>query len=474
MMKRLKPTHWPLALQLAIALGLVTALALGGSGLLLLQRSTASMLAERSATLLAWSKAAADLSAEYWGEPNQLTLSFYRFYQQSGIRPVLVDRQGIVIAETTFPSPLIGSTLTHPEVRSALGGHPLTGTRQLDGGDWVLYAALPVVKQEEQVGAVLLSADITAVRRSQRDLLQQLLVVAGLMELLAVGAGILIARQLTRPLVRISGAVSRLSRGELEARVEPGGSRELLNLGHGFNQMATELGRLDQQRRAFVADASHELRTPVTAIRALAEPLLVDRTGDLALYKEHLTDIVQECDRAGRLVTRLLELARLDRRSEAKRQAPPIPEPIDLRQVTEEVVGALEPLAQHRGVGLDLAPGAPLIVRADPYLIETILGNLVENGLKYTPAGGSVRVALAQEGETASLTVTDTGIGIPPDEQAQIFERFYRVDKARARATGGAGLGLAIAAEAAALLGGQISLTSELGKGSQFRFTLPV
>lgn len=467
-------THWPLALQLAIALGLVTALALGGSGLLLLARSTASMLAERSATLLTWGKAAADLAAEYWGEPNQLTLSFYRFHQQSGIRPVLVDGAGVVIAEVTTASPLVGSTLTHPEVRSALSGQALTGTRQLEGGEWVLYGALPVTKQGEQVGAVLVSADITAVRGAQGALLRQLLLVAGLMELLAIGVGILIARQLTRPLVRISRAASQLARGELETRVEPGGSLELLKLGHGFNQMATELGRLDQQRRAFVADASHELRTPVTAIRALAEPLLADRTGDLALYKEHLADIVQESDRAGRLINRLLELARLDRRSEARRASSPPAEPIDLREVAAEVVGALEPLAQSRGVGLVLTPGAPLIARTDPYLIETILGNLVENGLKYTPAGGSVRVDLAREGETAILTVTDTGIGIPPAEQSQIFERFYRVDKARARSTGGAGLGLAIAAEAAALLGGQISLTSEPGKGSQFRLTLPV
>lgn len=474
MRKRQSPTHWPLALQLAIAFGLVTALALGGSGLLLLQRSTASMLAERSATLLTWGRAAADLSVEYWAEPNQLTLSFYRFHQQSGIRPVLVDRSGRVIAEITHPSALVGTTLTHPEVLSALSGQPLTGTRQLDGGEWVLYAALPVIKQEQAVGAVLVAADITAVRRSQQEQLQQLLVVAGLMELLAVSIGILIARQLTRPLVRFSRGVSRIAHGELEARVEPEGSRELLNLGYSFNQMATELGRLDQQRRAFVADASHELRTPVTAIRALAEPLIADRTGEIALYKEHLTDIVQECDRAGRLVERLLELARMDRRSEARRQTAPVAEPVDLRQVAEEVVGALEPLAQSRGVRLVLAQGGALIAPADPYLIETILGNLVENGLKYTPAGGSVRVDLAQAGESAILTVTDTGIGIPPEEQSQIFERFYRVDKARSRQTGGAGLGLAIAAEAAALLGGQISLTSEPGRGSQFRFTLPV
>lgn len=477
-MRRWQPSHWPLALQLAVAFAVVTALALGGSGVLLLGQSTARMLEERAATLLAWGQAAAGLAAENLPAETPagaLTLALYRFHQQSGIRPVVVDRGGQVVADISDQSPLLGTKLTHPEVASALGGQPQTGTRRLAGGEWVMYGGVPVVRGGEQVGAVLVSADMAAVREAQRALLRQLLLVAGVMEVLAVLLGVLLARQLSRPLVRLRAAVLRLAGGRLDTRVEPAGSRELLDLGEGFNRMSAELGRLDQQRRAFVADASHELRTPVASIRALADALLTDRRGDIAVYKEHLADIVQECDRAGRLVSRLLELARLDMRSDARGQAAPAAtaEPLDLRQVAEEVVHALEPLSAERGVHLELAPGGPVIARADPHLVETVLGNLVENGLKYTPRGGMVRVEVSAAAGAASLTVTDTGIGIAEADQALIFERFYRVDKARARATGGAGLGLAIAAEAAALLGGRISVTSEVGKGSQFRLTLP-
>lgn len=475
MIWRRLPTHWPLALQLALTFALVTALALGGSGLLLLGQSTARMLEERAASLLTWGQTAAGLASEQWENPKAaLALSLYRFHQQSGIRPVVVDPSGVVVADITSPSPLVGTVLTHPEVAAALGGEPLTGTRRLPGGEWLMYGGLPVLRGGEQVGAVLVSADITAVRNAQLQLRRQLLLVAGGMEVLAVLLGMLLARHLSRPLVRISRAVSRLSQGHLDTRVEPDGSRELLELGDGFNRMSAELGRLDRQRRAFVADASHELRTPVASIRVLAEALLTDRRGDIALYKEHLADIVQECDRAGRLVNRLLELARLDMRREARSQAPAAANPVDLRQVAEEVVHALEPLSLERGVRLELLPGDPVMARADPHLIETVLGNLVENGLKYTPRGGQVSVALTSKAARAILTVTDTGIGIAEEDQEQIFERFYRVDKARARATGGAGLGLAIASEAAALMGGQITVSSEPGKGSQFRFALPL
>ncbi|MBP2020017.1 signal transduction histidine kinase [Symbiobacterium terraclitae] len=508
-----RPGQWPLAAQLALAFALVTVLALGGSGALLLYQSSARLLAGRAESTLAWGQAAAGLAAEYWSDPREgMTLALYRFHQQSGIRPVVVDTDGRVVADVSSETPLLGERLTHPELQAALAGRTATGTRRLSTGEWVMYGGVPVVVSGEQVGAVLVAAGIGAVRDAQRDLLRQLALVAGAMAALAVLLGVLLARYLTRPLVRLRAAVARLARGQLDARVEPGGSSELRDLGHGFNRMAEELGRLDQQRRAFVADASHELRTPIAAIRALAEPLLSDRPIDVAVYKEHLHDIVHECERAGRLVNSLLELARLDMRAESRSQVSQAAEPIDLRRVAVEVVHALEPLAAERGVRLAILPGEPVMARADAHLVEAVLGNLVENGIKYTPRGGAVQVSVgvnvdgdrteggaslsagseragaaerrrraggerdgaASQRPVAWIKVADTGIGIPKEHQARIFERFYRVDKARSRATGGAGLGLAIAAEAAARLGGRIHVASESGRGSEFTFTLPL
>lgn len=500
-----RPGHWPLAVQLSLAFALVTVLALGGSGALLLYQTGNRMMQERRESVLAWGQAAAGLAAEYWADPQEgLTLAFYRFHQQSGMRPVAVDRAGVVVADVTTGSPLVGQRLTHPEVQGALAGQVTTGTRRLPGGEWVLYAGIPVFAGDQQIGAVLVAADVGAVRDAQRDLLRQLAWIAGAMAFGAVLVGVMLARYLTRPLVRLQEAVARLARGRLDARVVPAGSSELLDLGRGFNRMAEELGRLDRQRREFVANASHELRTPIAAIRALAEPLLTNRSLDPAVYREHLADIVHECDRASRLVDSLLELARLDMRAEARSQADMAVEPIDLCAAVAEVVHALEPVAAERGVRLELRPGPPVTVRAEVHLVQAVVGNLVENGIKYTPRGGSVVVLVgagpepadlaspgqdgwhtaasggesagrpAGSGRTAWVTVTDTGIGIPPEHLGRIFDRFYRVDKARSRATGGAGLGLAIAAEAAARLGGRICVASKVGEGSRFTLTLPV
>lgn len=475
MTSRYSPLRWPLALQLAVAFALLTALALGGGGVLMLRQASQRMLADRSRSLLAQANAAANLASELEGRDSEaLALALFRFHQQTAVRPVVLDEDGVVIGDGYQPSPLAGQRLTHPEVLAALAGEQMTGTRWLQTGGWVMYGAVPIWIAHEQVGAVLVSIDINAIDLALRDLQRQLLLVSLVAGTVAVALGVQVARVLTRPLVRLTGAVRLLARGRLETRVEPAGNRELIELGQHLNQMALELGRLDQQRRAFVSDASHELRTPVASIRALADGLLADRSGDVARYKEYLGDIARECDRAARLVERLLELARLDRRRESRQGAGAATVRVDLGAVTGEVVHALEPLAAERGVHLTWEEAGLIEADADPRLLETVLGNLIENGLKYTAPGGNVRVALMAGTGEALFVVWDTGVGIGPEDLPHIFERFYRVDKARTRATGGAGLGLAIAAEAADLLGGRIEVTSELGQGSRFTFRLPV
>lgn len=469
--------RWPLALQLALGFVLVTALALGGGGALLLRQIQARQISDRSRSLVAQANAAANLVAELQsdGAQRDLELALYRFHQQTGVRLVVADGNGVVVADSVTPSPLAQQRLTHPELAAALGGRQATGTRWLEAGGWVMYGAVPVWHERAVTGAVLLSADINAIDAAGRELGRRLWQVAAAAGALAVLLGVGLARYLARPLERLAVAAEELARGRLEARVQPGGSREVGHLGGSFNAMAAELGRLDRQRRAFVADASHELRTPVAAIRALADSLLTDTTGDVSLYKEYLADITRECDRASRLVDRLLELARLDLRQERRaREQASQPEPFDLSALAGGVVHALQPLARERGVGLELGAPAALPVRADPQLVETALGNLVENALKYTPAGGQARVEISAGPGAALVAVSDTGSGIPPEHLPHIFERFYRVDKARARATGGAGLGLSVAAQAAALLGGRIDVESEPGRGSRFTLVVPM
>ncbi|HEY8347845.1 MAG TPA: ATP-binding protein [Symbiobacteriaceae bacterium] len=474
--RRWWPGRWPLAVQLSVSFALVTALALVGGGLMLLSQMEKRQVAERSAALLARANAAANLvvEARQTGAPEDLFLLLYRFQQQTGTRAVVTDPEGVVLADAWGrASPLLGQQLTQPEVRAALQGREETGTRLLPGNVWVLYCAVPVREQGQVTGAVLLAADLSALAESLAELRRQLGLAAVVVGGLAVALGAGLAAYLTRPLVRLDRAAGALARGRLETRVVPGGSREVAALGRRFNAMAEELGRLDEQRRAFVANASHELRTPVTAVRALAEGLLEAMQGpEASRYREYLEDIVQECVRAGRLIEELLELARLDMRREARAEASQ-QEPVDLAAAVADLVHGMQPLAAERGVRLILAVSGPVQVRTDLRLVERVVGNLVENALKYTPAGGEARVTVTAGEQEVRITVADTGPGIAPEHLPRIFERFYRVDKARSRATGGAGLGLSIAAEAARLLGGRIEVESEVGKGSRFTLVLP-
>ncbi|HWI62962.1 MAG TPA: HAMP domain-containing sensor histidine kinase [Symbiobacteriaceae bacterium] len=458
--------RWPLALQLALGFTLIVAVALGGGGAFLHQRLQTQQVSRRTEDVLAKARAAVTEVQGMripLGPAPALTQALYTFQQQSGVRPVLVNADGLVIGDSWSPSPLLNKPLPLPEVEQALAGKEATGARRLESGEVMLYAAVPLIRNQAIFGAVLVSADITDLDRGFREMQGQMiwvLVAAGVFSSLL---GWALARWLSRPLERVNRATAAIASGELDVTVEPGGSAEVAALGERFNAMATELRRLEAQRRHFVAAASHEMRTPVASVRALAEALVNDTDGDIALYKEYLGDILKECEHAGHLVDRMLELARLEGR------VPVSGASFALGDVVSECVDSLQPVARSRGIALSFTGQGQGRVAGEAWVLETVVDNLVENALKYTPSGGEVAVTVC-DGE---ITVADTGPGIPEEHLPHLFERFYRVDRSRARATGGVGLGLAIVAEAVAQLGGQIAVESRPGVGTRFVVSLP-
>jgi two-component system phosphate regulon sensor histidine kinase PhoR len=229
----------------------------------------------------------------------------------------------------------------------------------------------------------------------------------------------------------------------------------------------TQRRRLEVLRRDFVANASHELKTPVAAVRALAETLLTALPEDPGAGLRFAERIGREAERLDALARDLLDLSRVERGTLDV-------EPVDLVGLVKEVVGSYADLAEERRVKLasELRPG--VAVRGDRAQLGLLLSNLVDNALRYTPARGSVRVCLDVAESRAVLQVADTGEGIPAAELPRVFERFYRVDKARARQTGGTGLGLAIVRHVAEAHGGTVRADSELARGTTFTVTLPV
>jgi two-component system phosphate regulon sensor histidine kinase PhoR len=231
----------------------------------------------------------------------------------------------------------------------------------------------------------------------------------------------------------------------------------------------SEIRRLERMRAEFVANVSHELKTPVTAVKGFAETLLEGALYNSKACEEFVGIIGEEAERLNRLINDLLSLSRIESR-EMKLQL----EPLELLPEIRQIVDKIKPRFQKKELALSLAASRqPVAAQADRDRLEQVLLNLLENSLMYTPSGGRVEVEVKKSEGMAVVSVSDTGIGIPPDDIPRIFERFYRVDRARSRKFGGTGLGLAIVKHIVEAHGGRVWVESEVGKGSTFYFTLP-
>jgi two-component system, OmpR family, sensor histidine kinase CiaH len=221
------------------------------------------------------------------------------------------------------------------------------------------------------------------------------------------------------------------------------------------------------RQRDFVADASHELRTPLTLIRVNAELAREEQSSLVSQVDPELASILEEVDRTDRLIDDLLTLARADgNRLDLRR------EPLDMSELVEQGYRDFQPMARRLGVHFHLEAAPPCVALVDPDRMRQVLRILIDNALKFTPAGGDVTLSVAVDGE-AQIIVRDTGSGIPAEHLPRLFDRFYRVDKARSRAAGGTGLGLAIARALIEAHGGSISLASTVGQGTTVTITLP-
>jgi len=301
------------------------------------------------------------------------------------------------------------------------------------------------------------------------DFRSYLLMFAPLLFLVAAGGGYWLSRRALSPvdaLVRTAREVSGTNLSSRLQKLETGD--ELQRLSDTLNEMLDRIEVAFQRITQFTADASHELRTPVSLIRTEAE-LALRRSRGEAEYKESLRHILLEAERTTALIEQLLSMARADSGRETLHF-----EPVDLRQTLRSVVDGWQQVATIRNLQFSANLNAPdFSVMGDETLLRRLADILLDNALKYTPSPGSVHLSLELQGESAVIRVQDSGVGIPEEEQGKIFERFYRVDKARSRAHGGAGLGLAIAQWIVTQHGGSIQVESQAGRGATFRVELP-
>jgi len=312
------------------------------------------------------------------------------------------------------------------------------------------------------------ATDEEAAQHALSDLAEILAIAAPLALLVACIGGYFLAGRMLAPVAAMASKARQITAERLSERL-PIENRddEFGKLAHVFNHTLARLEESFQRLRQFTADASHELRTPLTAMRSVGEVALQDRR-DAEAYREAIGSMLEEVDRLTRLVESLLHLTRADTgRAELR------PEPLDVVTLVRQTVEHLRVLAEEKSqsLRLDLPNGAT--VRADRDTLRQALINLLDNAIKYSPPGGPIEVSVCELADCVAIAVTDAGPGIAVDQQPRVFDRFYRVDKARAREAGGVGLGLAIAKWAVEANGGKIEVDSEPGRGSSFRIVLP-
>ena len=343
----------------------------------------------------------------------------------------------------------------------------LTSFSQVDSMTGVF--ARGIYSGQTLTGVLVYISQVQEIYESLRDIQLKMLVWLIVVLVSVLLMNILVLRTITRPIGELSEGISRMSRGDLSARVNVRGRNEFSELAAAFNSMSERLEQLDKTRSQFVSNASHELKTPLSTMKILIETLLYQDPIDQGMTKEFLTDVNKEIDRLNRIVSDLLTLVKIDSGSTQLNRTE-----VNIGDLLQEQVRRLSPLARENGIELDCAVKDSLEVSGDMLKLQQVIYNVIDNAIKYTGRGGEVHCSLARTGRKAVIRVADTGVGIPEEDLPHIFDRFYRVDKARSRETGGTGLGLSIVKQTLQMHGGDISAKSTFGKGSTFTIELPL
>ena len=352
------------------------------------------------------------------------------------------------------------------EVVLALKGSDVVYSQYRDGC-FLSTAACPIVYRGMTIGAIYLTEEDTTQGALLMNLQQNLRSISLVLVAIALTISFLFSKVLTSRIGALLGAIRIVGEGEYGHRLQPSGKDELAHLAEEFNQLTDRLQTTEEVRRRFVSDASHELKTPLASIRLLADSILQNEEMDQETVRDFVTDIGDEAERLTRITEHLLALTRLDSLPVGETQV------VDLAKVTQRAINMLTPVADAADVTVEASwkPGCTLRCTEDD--LYQICFNLIENAIKYNFPGGRVYVTVRRDGDQALLEVADTGVGIPEDELPKVFNRFYRVDKARSRAAGGTGLGLSIVRDTVRRHGGWVTAQRRQSEGSVFTVGFP-
>lgn len=381
-------------------------------------------------------------------------------------RLVVVNSDFMVIKDTYGLDE--GKFLVSKEVLGCFRGE---SSLSHDSGSSFIELALPIKEtvNREVVGTLVVSSETADIFDSREELSRKVFILQMGLALAVLIAAFYASRMLVKPFAKVTRSLEQISGGFLEDDLLILDYTETRDMSEAYNQMLRRMKTLDDSRQEFVSNVSHELKTPITSMKVLADSLLMQEDVPAELYKEFMGDIAEEIERENKIINDLLSLVKMDKKaSDVNIQ------PANINELIELILKRLRPIAAKRNIELVLDSYKPVIAEVDETKLTLALSNLVENAIKYNNDGGWVHLSINTDHKYFYVKVEDNGIGIPKEDQEHIFERFYRVDKSHSREIGGTGLGLAITRSAILMHHGVIKVFSQEGEGTTFTVRVPL
>ncbi|MBR5799458.1 MAG: GHKL domain-containing protein [Lachnospiraceae bacterium] len=392
---------------------------------------------------------------------------------------VLIVNGNLKVMKDTYGI-IEGKTIISEEVIKCFKGSPIANYDKTNGFIEITTPIIETVSSQmatetmpegtELIRGVMLTSVSTDVITATMDILSRKalimeIIMFAVIFILSMG----LANFLIAPFDKVSKAISEVKEGHTDEAISVSDYIETENIVDAFNSLLKRMRVLDNSRQEFVANVSHELKTPITSVKVLADSLIAQKDVPVELYQEFMVDIAQEIEREDKIINDLLALVKMDKAATSLNITA-----VDMNQLAEIILKRLRPIARKSNVELLLVSTREIVAEVDEVKMSLILSNLIENAIKYNTEQGKVTVTLDADHQYFTIEVADTGIGIPEDSLARIYERFYRVDKSHSREIGGTGLGLAITKNAVQLHKGTIKVESTVGEGTTFLVKFPL
>ena len=382
---------------------------------------------------------------------------------------VMVINEEYHIVKDTFGIEA-GKTIISPDVIACFSG---IGTSHYDGESRYIEITTPIVEKingkNHVKGVVLVSVSTDIIHETLNELSGKANLLLAMMMLIVAVGGAFLANLMVKPLEEISHTIDDIAEGYDSDNLHVDAYTETKRISEAFNKMRNRMQVLDDSRQEFVSNVSHELKTPLTSMKVLADSLLAQEDVPTELYKEFLGDIAEEIERENKIINDLLSLVKMDRTSSDLNVKSE-----NINELIERNLKRLRPIAALRNIELVYESFRPVMAEVDEVKLSLAISNLVENAIKYNKENGWVHVSLNADHKYFYVKVADSGVGIPQEALDHIFERFYRVDKSHSKEISGTGLGLAIARNAIITHRGAIKVHSEEGEGTTFTVRVPL